>query len=570
MNDLIKGKIDIIFKEVSFGKKQSVFKFYTDLIDLIELIGNKNPEKFLMEITTYHKDMKREVTLMEYIEHENNNKKNLYLCKILSLNKNYTLSGIDIFHGVFIPFIKESLTKKGLSKLDIPIYNELLSLENLSLLLSENIFRGSGNLNKFLKPLKKTNNYKVFEKNLNDPKVLSIFFKMFIKKKIKILMRDDWPYYFENLLNMIKNYPELLKLEVKISNKKIELQENMIKESPFLTYKYLKNESAEINNILPVYMADIIKKLNTRLDFYNKDSLKKFKEKNDLDFRLIQENDNWEHIILENGQDLLSIYCMAEEISPEKIEEWLSKKNFGNFLEKRAENFITDITKRDFDNDNVINLIKKYPFLNKKEGQDIILDSIVNSVVNKKTISLEEEMRYESPGNTYSILSEKGIPDYLIFGTLEQQKNWYMSNENFKDLYFFTNSLVEVDVSLSNVYLNDNGKKIREELYNYNNKQKDYEERNKYTDFIFECHKIHSIVHRYPTRISDLETFVSYLLKIDISADELKNTQAIKNIMNKSEKYKVMLNSVIEKKKLLEMVEGEGLKPISLVLKKRL
>lgn len=560
MNELIKEKVGLILKEVSFGKKDSIFKFYTDLL---ELMGDVEPTEFLRDIKVYHKDVDGEMSLFDYIEHENNSNKSLYLCKILSLSKDYAFSGKDIFVGVFLPFIKESLTKKGVSKIDYPIYNELLSIENIDLLFSENIFRGTGNLNRFLKPLKKTNNYKIFEKNLDKPEILSIFFDKFVNKKIKILMRDDWPYYFENLLNIIKNYPELLNLEIKTSSKKIKLQEHIIKESPFLTYKYLKDLNDDIRNILPVYIAETIEKLNKNQNIYNTENLKKFKEENSLDFRLIEEHNNWENITLENGQDLLSIYCINEDVSSEKIEEWLSKEGFGDFLEKRGENFIVDITKRGFYNNNVMMLIKKYPFLNEKENKEIVLDSIIKLVIKRKWISLENNFFSENEGHTYSVLSQRGIPTHLIFGTLEQQKNWYMSDNNMHDFYFF-------EKPLQDIYLNENGKKIKEELYNYNNKQKDYKERKKYADFIFECNKIYSIVNRYPTRTTELNGFMSYLLEINISGDELKNTQVIKNIMDKNDKYKLMLNSVIEKKKLLETVKGPELMLIKSDFKKRL
>lgn len=559
MNELMKEKVGLLLKEVSFGKKDSIFKFYTHLL---ELMGDVEPTEFLRDIKVYHKDVDGEMSLFDYIEHENNSNESLYLCKILSLSKDYTFSGKDIFLGIFLPFIKESLTKKGISKVDYPIYNELLSLENIELLFSENIFRGTGNLNRFLKPLKKTNNYKIFEKNLDKPEILSIFFDKFVNKKIKILMRDDWPYYFENLLNLIKNYPELLNSEIKTASKKIKLQEHIIKESPFLTYKYLKDLDDDIQNILPVYIAETIKKLNKNSDIYNTESLRKFKEENSLDFRLIEEHNNWEHITLENGQDLLSIYCINEDVSSEKIEEWLSKEGFRDFLEKRSENFIVDITKRGFYN-NIMMLIKKHPFLNEKENKEIVLDSIIKLVIKRKGISLEKSFFSEDEGHTYSVLSQRGIPAHLIFGTLEQQKNWYMSNNNMHDFYFFEKPLEDVS-------LNENGKKIKEELFHYNNKQKDYKERKKYADFIFECNKIYSIVNRYPTRTTELNGFMSYLLEINISGDELKSTQVIKNIMDKNDKYKLMLNSVIEKKKLLETMREPEFIQIKSDFKKRL
>lgn len=558
MDKIKEDKIKELIKLTSFEKKASVAKFYHEFMDLIK---DEDLDNVLHGITLYHSGREGNVDLFNFLLIENNCKKNLYLCKILSMSKNYTLSGIDFYHGVFLPFIKEGVSKKGISKSDKPFYNDFLSLSNIDLLFTDKeVFKGLGNLNKLLKSLAKITDFSVLEKNLENKEKIPYFFSKLIVSKTKTLIREDYPYYSKNLFNILRTYPHLADTETKSGYKKIKFIEKMAVESPYMTYEFFKaNDIKKSNELLNFYVNDIAERLSKNREYYNISSLNSFKQNNILDFRLIEEFKNWEKVTLKTGQDLLSIYCIDSNMSRDNLRKFIEKEGFGDFLKSREENFIIDLMKDGhFDYESLLMVINKFSFLQEKESKEIILDALIR--FSAGTGKFNGNCFYDNHG-VHSMLDKKELPHKFIFGNLAQQKECYFKDEHIYALYH------DAD------YLSGDLKKIIEkELYFYNSKQDDAEERIKYADFIFECNKTYNMMlkYQYKTVHSSLNEFGSFLSNVDINSDELKQVKILEKISEKDKNYKSMIISILEKKKIMEMMKAPELEPVNSVLKKRL
>ena len=530
-------------KETNFANKNSTYLFYNGLKKLLE--KEKSEDIFFNVKITYGSIYRNpeEIDLFSLLVRENNSKKNVYLCQLLSECNDYNLSGSDIFYGVFLPFMKSKATKNGVPKKDLPFYAALLNKENVMLMFEDqSVFKGLSALNKLLRVILKINDLTCVESGWSKELWMKVLKKM-LSSKGKSLLRTDAAYYSDNLFKILKTYPELGDIDTKSGNKKMKFLEKIMCESPKMTYDFLCiNLPTEKDKFLNFYVNEVVSKLSRSVRPHNITSLESLNKTLVIDFDLIEKVEGWEKKTLKNGQDLLSIYCAKKGLTRHKLLKLIDKEGFGEFLEKRKENFIVDLCKTGEISEEYIKIVsEKYEFLKEKPSVDIILDAVMRRAALKRHGHCFSDINNKQ----VSMLNHDALPMHLIFGTLEQQTSLYRDDEALFSLYVSGG-------------LNEGGKEIKEELYRYNESQPDSKKRKEYADFIFYCNnmmKEMSKDYRYNTVWEKLNALRDEVLNIKVPSDYLKKLCILKKMMDYDVNYKKVLDAALEQKKILESID---------------
>lgn len=543
MQEDSKKELKQLVKDTNFSNKNSTYLFYNGLKKLLE--KEKSEDIFFNVKITYGSIYRNpeEIDLFSLLVKENNIKKNVYLCQLLSESNDYNLSGSDVFYGVFLPFIKSKATKNGVPKKDLPFYAALLNKENVMLMFEDqSVFKGLSALNKLLRVILKINDLTCVESGWSKELWVEVL-KNILSSKGKSLLRKDAAYYSDNLLRMLKTYPELGDIATKSGHKKMKFMEKIMCESPEMTYDFLCiNLPDEKERLLNFYVNEVVSKLSRSDRPHNITSLELLNKTLVIDFNLIKKVDGWEKKNLKNGQDLLSVYCTKKELTRYELSKLINKDGFGDFLEQRDENFLVDLCKRGEISEEYIKIVsEKYEFLKEKPGVDIILDAVMRRAALKRHGHCFSDINNKQ----VSMLNHDALPMHLIFGNLEQQASLYRDDEALLSLYVSGG-------------LNEGGKEIKEELYRYNESQPDAKERKEYADFIFYCNKMMSVMskdYRYNTVWEKLNALRDDVLNIEIPSDYLKDLCILKKMMDYDVNYKKVLGAALEQKKILENVD---------------
>lgn len=512
----INNELQILIDSTTFSNNVSVKKFYKKIT---ELLIKETPSDFLNN--NFVLKGSERLSLLEFLKSESSNKKSLYIHKIIFMDKKAPFSSINFLNGVFFPFLKESVSNR-ISKENSILYKDLLSKRNINLMVNDKqVFKGVKNINKLLKIFTLVEDFSIFEKNLNDPEVMETFFSYLSVNHLKKITKSP----VENFLNILRAYPKIWSEKVENSKKKIPYVNQMKIVQPYLYYMIMSMQ--EDNNQRHIkFINEYMKKTLNVLSDEEIYTINKNDFVDSIDFRLVQEKEGWKDIKLKNGQDLFSIYCLAQNLKAEDLEKWKKEEDFLNFLKNREENFLIDVTRNNMNFQLFFKVLEEYPFLSHKKSEGFIFKNWFDNLSNYKNKIVVDVSVFSS-----------NISKELIFGSFEQQKKY------FNDFNISNNNFYKVNEASSSGVI--------KEMYKYNKTQPNGDYQNLYIEFFF------SLINLYKQKINKISNVheevnksITLLKALDLQIEDLNQLK----IFGKVSEIEVVFLSYLENKKIWDSV----------------